>query len=144
MIVWSQNNGGASVPRADGVQMAHVAVMPSSGWLMTDAGPVPILSANINLASASGSQDLVAAVSGKILAVHSLILVGSGTSLAYFLDTAGNLIFAGSTAKVQLSTTPFILPANNHLWMRTAAGSALRLNLASSVTVGGVVQYVQL
>lgn len=144
MIVWDRHNGLASVPRADGAPMVHVAVMPASGWLMTDNGPVPILRSNINLASASGSQDLVAAVSGKIIALVSAVLVGSGTALAYFLDGGGNSIFGGSSGKVQISTTPFILPVNNHIWMRTAAGQALRLNLASSVAVGGLVQYVQL
>lgn len=144
MTAFGSYNGEATLPRADAVPMKHVASMPASGWIMTDNGPVPVLRANIDLAGFTGSADLIAAVSGKTLALVSAVIAGGGNSLAYFLDGAGTSIFGGTNGKIQLSTTPFVLPVNNHFWMRGGVSQAIRINLASSVSLGGVVQYVQL
>lgn len=90
-------------------------------------------------ATASGNNEVVAAVTDKKIRVVSGILIA---------DVYVNIKFQSATTdKTGLfrlaPNTGFIMPHNPSGWTETAAGEALNLNLSATANVGGVINYVE-
>lgn len=94
-------------------------------------------------AADSGDNTLVAAVTGKQIKVHNIVLIVPSAVSIYFKS--------GSTAIGGNSSTPLAIGANGGFapgeaklgHFTTAAGEALVLNLSSAVSVGGWIVYTE-
>ena len=97
-----------------------------------------ITSATLSAAD-SGDNEVVAAVAGKEIVVHQLLMISSGTVNIRFESGAGGTELVGLmelTAQVG-----FVLPFSPVGWFRTAAGVLLNLELSAAVSVGGTLAY---
>jgi hypothetical protein len=95
-------------------------------------------------AASSGSNTLVAAVTSKKIRVLALMGVVNAATNIYFDDGASNIIFGGSTNKIELvANQGFVLQFNPIGWMETASGQALRVNLSAANKFSGGVVYVE-
>lgn len=103
----------------------------------------PIKSAAI-ACSSSGSNQIVAAVSGKSIAVLGYVLVANGAVNAKWqsasTDKTGLLYLAANGGAVA-PVIPLSKLGAGTCWFSTAAGEALNLNLSGAVAVGGHVLY---
>lgn len=91
-------------------------------------------------AATAGDNTLVAAVTGKRIRVHALVLVASGGANTAALESA-----AGGTALTGdmdiADNGQLILPYNPAGWCQTVAGELLNLELAAATAVAGVLVY---
>lgn len=92
-------------------------------------------------ASASGANELVAAVTGKRIVLLQFACVSNGTVNIKFQSGTTDL----SKLFYLVANVGFVLPmSSTHGWVTTAAGSALNLNLSGAVAVGGALSYIEL
>jgi hypothetical protein len=90
-------------------------------------------------ASSSGNNEIVAAVSGKIIVVTSYVLVASGTVSAKWRSASTDI----SGAMSMSDTTGAAASDPAHGLVETVAGEALNLNLNGAVAVNGHITYVE-
>ncbi len=91
----------------------------------------------------NGNNTMLAAQTGKIIVVVSMLLVAGAAGNIYFTDGAGGaVIFGDATNKIALTTNSgFTLPRNVDGWMATSAGNALILNASSTGPFSGGFTY---
>ena len=91
-------------------------------------------------AATLGDNTLVAAVAGKRIRVHSLVLLASGGANTVRLESA-----AGGTALTGqmdiIDNGQLVLPHNPAGWCETAAGELLNLELSAATAVAGLLTY---
>lgn len=85
------------------------------------------------------SGNLVAATTGKITRIHSLVLVFSGACTFTFNNGSGGTAKSG-TIKVQ-DSGGFVLPESDAGWWATTSGVAPYITLSTPTTVGGIMTY---
>ena len=100
----------------------------------------PLKRAIIDAASA-GDNEVVAAVTGKKIRVHSLYLVNghTATQTVRFESGAGGTALSGQM--ILGANGGLVLNDNEKGWFETAAGAALNLELAGGTTVDGGLTY---
>ena len=126
-----------SVKLIDGTVGSTTPVGTESNPLyVAPVSPVEVKSALISEAS-SGSNLLVAAVTGKRIQVISGFAIASGTVIVQFLSAATPLSGTMDLA----SSGGFVLPYNPDGWFETAVGEALNINLSGAVNLGGALKY---
>lgn len=87
----------------------------------------------------SGDNELVAAVSGKKIRVHDVVLISSGTVTVRFESGAGGTALTGQMQlTAQTGFAPGFSPVGH---FETAAGAALNLELSGAVSVDGWLVY---
>lgn len=89
-------------------------------------------------AAAASDNALVAAVTGKRIRVHSIVLVATGGANTATLRSAANAI---SGAMDLGSDGQLVLNHNPAGWCQTAAGEALNLLLSAATAVAGLLTY---
>lgn len=96
--------------------------------------------------ASSGTNDLVAAVTGKKIRVLSMMgIVNTQTDL-YFLDDTGTpvILFGDSTHKISVAQYGgFVLQYNPLGWMETSVGKKLQVNLSAANKFSGGMVYVE-
>lgn len=91
-------------------------------------------------AATAGDNTLVAAVAGKRIRVHSLVLVASGGANTAALESdAGGTALTGDMDIVD--NGQLILPHNPAGWCQTVAGELLNLELSAATAVAGMLTY---
>lgn len=140
-IEWSTIGAAAALPRADAVLMQQMASCNAADYLMTDAGPVQVLSKNLDEALISSTAELIAAVSGKSIAVVSMVLTANTAMNVYLFDSVG-AVFGGASGVIALGQDALTLEFNQHTWFRGAISSALSINISTGGRIGGKIQYV--
>lgn len=92
------------------------------------------------VAAAAGDNTLVAAVAGKKIRLHSLVLVASGGANNARLESG-----AGGTALTGVmniaANGQLTLAYNPAGWVETVAAALLNLELSAATAVGGVLTY---
>lgn len=86
--------------------------------------------------SGSGDQSVIAAVTGKRIAIVAFVLAGASTSSIYFTD--------GTTTTGTIpvnATNPSVVPYGGGPWFHGAAGAAISIN--ASVNINGQIIYVE-
>ena len=87
----------------------------------------------------SGDTTIVAAVTGKRIRVHSVVLVGGGSVTARFESGAGGTALTG---QMTLATGSVVeMGWNPAGWFETADGALLNLELSGATTVDGCIVY---
>lgn len=90
------------------------------------------------VASALGTNEIVAAVADREIYVHSIFLLTAAavdfTFRSGATDISGLLVWDGASKG-------FVMPFNPKGWMHTKSGEPLNLNLSAAVGVGGTLQY---
>lgn len=92
-------------------------------------------------ASGSGSNTLVAAVTGKKIRVLAAVLVAAGAVTAKFQSGAAGTDLTGAMSLAVNGS--LVLPFNPSGWFETAASTLLSLLLGGAVSVAGVITYVE-
>jgi hypothetical protein len=92
-------------------------------------------------ASASGSNQIVAAVSGKKIVVLGYTIVAAGAVTAQWKSGSTNISGAMSLAANGGAAVPTV--DNEIGCMETAADAALNLNLGGAVSVAGHLTYIE-
>ena len=89
-------------------------------------------------ATASGDNEIVAAVSGKKIRVISFFMIS---------DTAATVKFRSATTDISgglpVSANGGVSADSSNGLMETVAGAALNLNLSAVINVGGALSYVE-
>jgi hypothetical protein len=108
--------------------------------LMNDTTALTPKFAVIDVAS-SGDNTLVAAVVGKKIRVHQVLLVAAGAVNARFESGAGGTALTG---QMNLTTNSgFTLPFSPVGWFETASNTLLNLELSGAVSTDGVLCYTE-
>jgi hypothetical protein len=90
-------------------------------------------------AASSGDNTLVAATSGKKIAILGCVLVAAGSVNVRFESGAGGTAMSG---QINLTTNSgFTLPYSEGGWSQTAVGALLNLELSGAVSVDGMLIY---
>lgn len=94
--------------------------------------------------SASGDNEVVAAVANKRIRVCGYVLSFSGTVNAKFRSASTDLsgLIYGAAAAVAVAPVGPQQPGGVPGWFETAVGEALNLNLSGATAVGGHVSYL--
>ncbi len=92
--------------------------------------------------SASGDNNLVAAVSGQSVYVLGLHLSGAAAVVAVLQDTGGAVVRSGQMS-IAANGEKSLPSSDSHYWAKTAAGTGLDLNLSGAVSVGVTLIYQQ-
>lgn len=103
----------------------------------------PIKSAAI-ACSSSGNNEIVAAVSGKSIAVLGYVLVANGAVNVKWRSASTDktgLLYLAANGGAAVPVVPLSKLGAGACWFATAAGEALNLNLSGAVAVGGHVLY---
>lgn len=91
-------------------------------------------------ASASGQQNVIAAVSGKSIRLISAVLsVSAQVNVQWKSGGGGNLSGLMYCEMRGGAAWQF----NPHGWFQTAVGEALAISLSAAVPVGGTIQYIE-
>lgn len=91
-------------------------------------------------AASSGSNTVIAAVTGKTIRVLALSLTGAGTVTATFKSSTTSSL----TGAISLAVaTSVVLPYAVVGWMDTVAGEALTVALSGATAVAGVITYIE-
>jgi hypothetical protein len=89
--------------------------------------------------ASSGDNTLVAAVTGKKIRVHNVVLVAGGTVNVRFESAAGGTALTG---QIQLTAQAGFAPGEAFLGhFQTAAGELLNLELSGAISVDGWLVY---
>lgn len=89
----------------------------------------------------SGDNTIVAAVTGKKIRVHQVLVVAAGTVTLRWESGAGGTALTGQMSHVDAAGE--VLPFNEVGWFETAAGSLLNLELSGAVSADGVLGYTE-
>lgn len=103
-----------------------------------DTPNYPVKSASLD-ASSLGSNQVVAASSGKSINVLSMALVTTLANSVKFLSAASQI----SPTMPLASNGGFVLPYNPYGWFKTEAGEALNVNLSVGTAIGVIVTYIE-
>lgn len=98
----------------------------------------PLTSAAISF-SGSGSNQIVAGVTGQIIKVWKILFIVSGATAITYEDGSNPL----SGALGFSSNEGMVLDFDTQPWYVTSAGNALNLNSSNAVQVSGTVWYTQ-
>lgn len=109
----------------------------NGGWFV--AGK-PVKRAVIDNAT-SGNNTLVAAVTGKKIAVHALLIVATDAVTIRLESGAGGTALTGQMTHAAASGE--VLPWSLVPWVETAAGALLNLELSGAVSADGVLLYTE-
>ena len=91
-------------------------------------------------AAVLGDNTLVAAVAGKRIRVHSLVLVATGGTNDVALESgAGGTPLTGDMGLA--ADGQLVLPHNPAGWCQTAVGELLNLELSAATAVAGMLAY---
>lgn len=91
-------------------------------------------------AAAGGDNTLVAAVTGKRIRVHALVLVASGGANSARLESAAG--GAALTGVMDIADNgQLVLPYNPAGWCQTVAAQLLNLELSAATAVAGMLVY---
>jgi hypothetical protein len=91
------------------------------------------------VSSAAGNNTLVAAVAGKKIRVHNVVLMASAAVTAQFQSGAGGTALTGVMSLA--ANTGFAPGFDPEGHFETAAGALLNLSLGTAVAVGGWMTY---
>jgi hypothetical protein len=91
------------------------------------------------IAASAGNNTLVAAVAGKKIRVHNVVLVGSAAVTAQFQSGAGGTNLTGAVALA--ANTGFAPGFDPEGHFETAPGALLNLSLGTAVAVAGWLTY---
>ncbi len=108
---------------------------------MTTGGVVVTPKSVAIAASATGSNTIIAAVSGKKIRVLACAMISSGVVNAKFRDGAAGSDKTGLFYLV--ANTGLVLPFNPSGWFETTANTLLSLDLSAAIAVGGVLTYIE-
>ncbi len=92
--------------------------------------------------TASQVQDVVAAVSGKIIRVVSLFMTLSASSDTYYFQTGGSTDLTGGSGVLAIGV-PLVLPFNPTGWFQTVSGEKLNLICSDSSEAMGGLTYIE-
>jgi hypothetical protein len=91
-------------------------------------------------ASASGNTSVVAAVTGKKIAVLSYNYMANGAVNVKFQSSNTSDI---SGLAYLIANTGKVCDHNPGIWFETVAGEALNINLSAAIAVGGELTYIE-
>lgn len=89
--------------------------------------------------SASGDNELIAAVTGKKIRVVAYNFMAAGTVNAKFRSATTDI----TGLKYCVANVGIVAPFNPLGWFETAAAAALNVNLSAAVAIGGELVYVE-
>jgi hypothetical protein len=105
---------------------------------VNDLDNQPVKTAFVN-ASSLGSNEIVAAVSGKVIRVLAASAVTTLANSVSFLTAA----VAISAASPLAANGGFVLPHNPYGWFNTVAGEALNVNLSVATSTAVNITYIE-
>jgi hypothetical protein len=99
---------------------------------------MPMLNSAAINSAAGGDLTIVAALAGKVIKVHQMLLVAAAPATIQPKDGTGGTALAG--AQSLITGVPLILPSTGVPWFVTSSGNAFVIN-TSAVQVSGHCQY---
>jgi hypothetical protein len=102
----------------------------------------PRIKRAIIAAASSGNNEIVAAVTGKIIRVYQLVVVSAGTVTTRWESAADGTALTGQIPLV--ANSGYAPPWNPMGHFETAAGQALNLELSGAIAVAGWLSYAEI
>lgn len=103
-----------------------------------DIPNIPVKNKSLDTSSL-GSNELVAAISGRSINVLSLAVVTTASNSIKFLSDATQI---GATMPLG-ANGGFVLPYNPYGWFNTEEGEALNINLSVATATGVMITYIE-
>lgn len=103
-----------------------------------DTPNIPVKNKSIDVSS-MGSNEVLAAVTGRQINVLSLAIISKLSNDIKFLSAASQI---GATMPLG-ANGGFVLPYNPYGWFNTAEGEALNINLSVATATGVMITYIE-
>ncbi len=96
---------------------------------------------NATFLAGNGANTIVAAITGKVIRVHSLVISNSTTTATSAIWKSGSTSIGGVQYYGSNAERPTVYPHNPDGWFETAAGEALVLTLEAARPHTGHLMY---